>query len=255
VPLLIRGPESQPAPSEYELTAGEAFVPESVTASFDGSGAAGSFLPCLSIYAQSGELLSRTFPDEVAAGDTAEVTFAPLLRAAQAAAAAGTGYPFAVSGINGFYNVPSGVPTIIGIDALSMTSDPGIFSEQASSVPGVTGLGITGDGTYRLDWTVIFQDTVVAPVAAPETFVCTATDGSSSLTVILPSFGIPYARGVANISGRSEWDVDVTDVSVLHGATAAGDPVVITARQTTGVTLHVYTELIAYQLSTDTFGF
>jgi hypothetical protein len=92
VPLLIRGPESQPAPSEYELTAGEAFVPESVTAEFDGSGAAGAFLACLSVYAQSGELLQRTFPaDALNVGDVSQVTFAPLLRGQAAAAAAGSG--------------------------------------------------------------------------------------------------------------------------------------------------------------------
>src|SRR4051794_3557903 len=91
MPLLIRGPTSHAAPSTYTLAPNEAFVPESVTASFDGSGAAGAFLPTLSVYAQSGELLARSPATEVGAGDSAEVTFAPLLRAAQAAAAASAG--------------------------------------------------------------------------------------------------------------------------------------------------------------------
>lgn len=94
MPVLIRGPQSAPAPSEYELTGGEAFTPEAVTAVFDGTAAAGPFRPCLSIYAQSGELLSRTFPDTaVAAGGEARVTFAPFLRTAAGVASAGTGVP------------------------------------------------------------------------------------------------------------------------------------------------------------------
>ena len=82
---VIRGPAANPTPSQYTLAGGEALAPESVTALFDGTAAAGPFLPCLAVYAQSGELLSRTFPNAVSAGDVVAVTFAPLLRAAPAA--------------------------------------------------------------------------------------------------------------------------------------------------------------------------
>jgi hypothetical protein len=63
----------------YTLADGEALAPQSVSARFDGTGAGAAFLPVLSLYAQSGELLSRTFPDDtIAAGATSEVTFAPF---------------------------------------------------------------------------------------------------------------------------------------------------------------------------------
>lgn len=67
------------APIQYQLAPGEALTVESASATFDGSAAAGAFLPCIAFYAPSGELLSRTFPvDSIAAGASAEVTFAPF---------------------------------------------------------------------------------------------------------------------------------------------------------------------------------
>jgi hypothetical protein len=77
-PALIVQPGGT-VPYSYQLAPGESLALESVSADFDGSGAAGAFLPSLALYAQSGELLSRTFPaDSVAAGGSAEVTFAPF---------------------------------------------------------------------------------------------------------------------------------------------------------------------------------
>jgi hypothetical protein len=66
-------------PYDYQLAPGEALALSTVSAAFDGGGAAGDFLPALGLYAQSGELLSRTFTSEaVSAGDAAEVTFSPF---------------------------------------------------------------------------------------------------------------------------------------------------------------------------------
>lgn len=77
-PALIVQPGGS-VPYEYLLAPGEAMAPSTVQATFDGTGAAGAFRPALGLYAQSGELLSRTFTGEaVTAGDTAEVTFAPF---------------------------------------------------------------------------------------------------------------------------------------------------------------------------------
>lgn len=77
-PVLIDfgGPAEQ---LEYQLGAGESFRPETVTASVDGSGAAAEFVPQLSLYAQSGQLLARTRTDDsVAAGSSGVATFAPF---------------------------------------------------------------------------------------------------------------------------------------------------------------------------------
>ena len=52
---------------------------EVATATFNGSGASGSFKPCCSIYSQSGQLIARTAGSTVTAGDSAEITFLPFL--------------------------------------------------------------------------------------------------------------------------------------------------------------------------------
>lgn len=67
------------APVDYTLGQSESFRPETVEATFDGSGAGGDFRPCCTIYSADGRKLSRTFPTEtMAAGDTSGVTYAPL---------------------------------------------------------------------------------------------------------------------------------------------------------------------------------
>lgn len=65
-------------PHGYVLAQGQAFAPAAVCVLFDGTDAVGPFLACCSLYSQDGILLARTFPDTVAAGDTARVTFSPF---------------------------------------------------------------------------------------------------------------------------------------------------------------------------------
>lgn len=53
---------------------------QSAFAHFDGSAAVSDFLPALAFYSSDGRLISRTFPTTpVAAGDVADVSFAPFL--------------------------------------------------------------------------------------------------------------------------------------------------------------------------------
>jgi hypothetical protein len=66
-------------PYSYTVPSSLVVEPTAATATFDGSGASGTFLCALSFYAQSGELLSRVFPSQsVASGDTAQVSYAPF---------------------------------------------------------------------------------------------------------------------------------------------------------------------------------
>jgi len=67
------------APVTYTLPQGQTFVPEVITAQFNGASAAAAFWPCCSVYSQDGRLLGRFIPPAtVAAGDTAEVTYGPF---------------------------------------------------------------------------------------------------------------------------------------------------------------------------------
>lgn len=66
------------APMSYQVPAGAAIVPLCVTASFDGSGAAGSYVPCLEILTPDGKVLSRAVLQEtIAAAEGADVTWFP----------------------------------------------------------------------------------------------------------------------------------------------------------------------------------
>lgn len=69
------------APRERNTKAQEDFTLLAIQASFDGSAAVGSFVPTVQIISDAGELVG-TFPmaGTVAAGDSADVTFAPFLR-------------------------------------------------------------------------------------------------------------------------------------------------------------------------------
>jgi hypothetical protein len=66
-----------------------------ISATFDGTGASGAYLPCCSIYSQAGALLARDFPSQVAAGSSAEVTYHPFLRSASGGGVASAGVEWA----------------------------------------------------------------------------------------------------------------------------------------------------------------
>lgn len=68
-----------PAPYAYTLSEIQTFRPESVFASWDGTGASGPFLACLTFVSDSGNVFSRTFPSTaIQAGGTADVSYAPF---------------------------------------------------------------------------------------------------------------------------------------------------------------------------------
>lgn len=243
MPLLIRGPTSQAAPSEYTLAPREAFVPESVTATFNGAAAAAAFLPTLSIYAQSGELLARCPATQVAAGSSAEVTFAPLLRAATAAAA-GTAMQWATAlGENSA--VPSGAATKVSLDASTLlTNNATMYSIDAGA--GYTGLGIHTAGTYLIWWGTIAERAVAPQPANPETIVISADEGGLE-TTLGPQLGSTYGRGFVNIAGHDEWDVSWAKHVQIVSSTG-GAPLVVTINQASGQNLDCIVSVVAVNL-------
>jgi hypothetical protein len=67
-------------PLEVELGALDQLTPTAVFAHFDGSGASGTFLPCVTYYTQDGKVFARSFPaSSVAAGASADVSWFPGL--------------------------------------------------------------------------------------------------------------------------------------------------------------------------------
>lgn len=82
MPVLIADTGPDAAPAAYTLTPGQAFRLQSVYASFDGTNATDEYRPCLTLYSQAGQVLARTFPDEVVnANESAEVSFVPFAQA------------------------------------------------------------------------------------------------------------------------------------------------------------------------------
>lgn len=67
-------------PVSVELNPAGEFAPYSFSATFDGTSASDSFMPCAAVYSQDGKLIARMFPSEIISpGDSAEVTYAPAL--------------------------------------------------------------------------------------------------------------------------------------------------------------------------------
>lgn len=95
--ILVAADGPVATPYTYVVPPTSAVEPAVVNATFDGSAAAGVFLPCCSIYSQDGKLLSRTFPEgvQVAVGDTAEVTYSPFAVALGSGSSSGSGAAFA----------------------------------------------------------------------------------------------------------------------------------------------------------------
>lgn len=79
VPELVTRDQVIDLPDGYQLPGDHDMRIASVSATFDGSGAGGSFLACCSVFAQTGHLIGRFFPSQAfAAGDTGEVTYGPF---------------------------------------------------------------------------------------------------------------------------------------------------------------------------------
>lgn len=78
-PALIYNDRPGGLPASFVLPPGFDMQLVSVSAEYDGSGASGSFLPCLSILSQDNKLIGRYFPSQtLAIGDSGEVTFGPF---------------------------------------------------------------------------------------------------------------------------------------------------------------------------------
>ncbi len=77
----VLGWGTQSAPASRQTQGTETFLVLAIDATFDGTGAAGSFIPAVQIISDAGEEVG-TFPLDtaVAAGGSATVTFAPFLR-------------------------------------------------------------------------------------------------------------------------------------------------------------------------------
>jgi hypothetical protein len=83
------------APFNFDVPASLEVRPETAHARFDGTGAGGDFLACLSFYDNNDNLICRQFdPNVVQAGDVADVSFIPPFGSAASSSGTGTGIQF-----------------------------------------------------------------------------------------------------------------------------------------------------------------
>lgn len=76
---LIYTDNPGPVPAEFKLPPSLDLVIQSIVARWNGAGAAGPFLPCLSVYSSDDRLVGRFHPGRtIAVGDTGVVTYAPF---------------------------------------------------------------------------------------------------------------------------------------------------------------------------------
>lgn len=77
--VVIETPDAQDAPYSYVLSDAQVIRPESAFVHWDGTGASGPFLACMTFKARDGKVFSRTFPSTaIVAGGEADVSYAPF---------------------------------------------------------------------------------------------------------------------------------------------------------------------------------
>jgi len=105
-------------------------------------------LPTISIYSQDGKLIARCPASALAAGDSAEVTFAPLLRAAAAAAASGTSLSYATVARQSVNVAPGAAFQPVDTTGFS-TNDGATFTHDTTGAAGHSGgVLIQSQGIY-----------------------------------------------------------------------------------------------------------
>lgn len=234
-PALINSETLGSAPGSITLPDGTDIDLRCVSATFDGSGAGGSFLACLSVFAASGQLIGRFFPSQTfSAGDSGEVTYAPFLEAATTAApAGGTSIPTASMQTGHVVLSPAG-PGIF-TDIIDLSSAP-IKTNSAQLSRAQDGSGFWGiqcpgqklirytawmemddlapdnaDGEHSVDatWTISFTSfgpTPTAPQIAdyvtsfpPYVSTIFGTAGSYHTQYLQRPIATPFVLGVAHV--------------------------------------------------------
>lgn len=136
VPLLAS--ESKAAPLDYLVPGAQEIIPKSITASFDGSGAGGSFVPTLVILAPNGAVLAACpMNTAVAAGVSVDVSWFP--RVGASTIGVGNGLQFA--GPSPVYG-----PVNIG-DSLDVETTGADGMTWKMSSPGNNGWNVTVNDT------------------------------------------------------------------------------------------------------------
>ena len=216
---IIRSlPAVSPAPADFDVPNAVDWSVQIVSATYDGTGAAGAFLPAVQIVAPGGAV-AFTFADpsvSVAAGGSAEVTFGPFLKTA-GGGGGGSGIQFGVNNVGNFLHV---------------TTNVAAGNELAFTDSTATGILQIGNGIAQLDGT---QVTVTGSSFA--TFQGSTTCNLEGQTINIGHSGV--GPGHTNITTKNDGG---TGQIGFFGATPVDRPAtpvtladVITALQSLGL--------------------
>lgn len=139
-------------PASYTVPDGSDITIQSIVARIDGSAAAGSFLPTLTILSSSGQIIARV-PSDItyAPGDTGVVTWSPFLRKSVSAAPppVSTGLPWATlfTGVQ-TDNPAGGSPIFANLSAATLHTNSSLLT-KANSGAGFWGIAVLGPVLIR----------------------------------------------------------------------------------------------------------
>lgn len=216
---------------------------QSVFADWNGGGASGAFLACLTILSQDDVEIARVFPDQqFAAGDTGEVTYAPFLRAA-AAAAAGADLQWAVS--VGSLTSPTGPSNSVdSVQTLVRTNESSYFSLANDE------LRVLKTGLYLVFALNRGQSSSIA-----ETQVYDNTLNYNTASSDASEFNVPLHTPIqgwrTNAAGTSRiWNLVSGGLhNIKSGAINGGFYTNVTAMQAAGATMTMSSSIWAVRLS------
>jgi hypothetical protein len=218
-------------PATYTVPPGAELVLQSVFADFNGAGASGTFLACLSILSQDNVVMARVFPDtQLAVGDTAEVSYAPFLRAA-AAAAAGADLQWAIS--YGSVTAPNAANSSdTSVQTLITTSDSSYFELSDDE------LTVLKTGLY-----LVFSSNAASTSSVAGTIVYQADHDYNTASLDHSVFhirGTDSAEGSRNNAADTSrsWELNWTALhNIKAGALNGGFYTTVRTRQVPGATL------------------
>ena len=182
--IAINLPSVSSAPSDYVVPGSQEIELQTVTATFDGTGASGTFLPALQIISDGGITLA-TFIDtsvSVAAGGSAEVTFGTFLRRTPPPAASPT--PGSLWGLPAWQTGCYYTPQIHGMSASAFSggqnniftypiwipdgSQSAQIATRITSTTGAIRMGVYTDTGAGYPKSVVFDSGSVTPGATGE---------------------------------------------------------------------------------------
>ena len=134
----IRGLGESPAPLTYTVPGAQEIVLKSLFASFDGTAAASAWFPCVRVRAPGGGIVGEYITQaSVAAGSSADVSFAPFLRGATAGST-----PVATGGLPNAVMIKTNTQTVAGNTTVQLTLDSTTFATTDGTVFTASGSNI-----------------------------------------------------------------------------------------------------------------